>query len=102
MSTEVTTENGDSDPVPNCAICLQSLDSCLSTLSCGHVFHYGCIETSSQYCHQCPLCKQGYEKIIKLKLVSVEKVRFSQSIVKKTLEDFSNWRITMNVIVITS
>lgn len=61
---------------PNCSICLQDLSHSISTLHCGHIFHYECIFQ----CHingpkTCPLCRVRFsqKQIINLQFSLSEK-----------------------------
>jgi len=77
---------------PTCSICLNSLNSEISALPCGHVFHSSCIKENSKYSTKCPLCKRNYENIINLKLFGIEKIPICASISQKTLEMYTQWK----------
>lgn len=69
-----------------CAICNLDIDSESNHFMCGHSFHLDCLGDSSDFC---PLCKDGYEKIIedkiqKLKSAS-EKTNVDQQL--KSMDD---------------
>ena len=50
-----------------CNICSDVLDTDITTLKCGHVFHYNCIKMAYKYSRstECPYCRQNGGKLKK-------------------------------------
>lgn len=51
-----------------CLICGDTLENDLCKLTCGHMFHYKCIEMSYKYSKkcECPYCRQNGGKLKKI------------------------------------
>lgn len=60
-----------------CAICNTDIDSESNHFMCGHSFHLNCLGDSSDFC---PICKDGYEKIIEDKIQKLKSSRDTTNI----------------------
>ena len=54
----------DSPKVENCIICLERYETeeRVTELSCGHLFHYSCIEKWFDESTTCPCCRKDYKE----------------------------------------
>jgi len=75
--------------IPDCAVCMEPLRENLTTMNCGHVFHfewyfldililYYSISTALKNMKRCPLCRTGSRKLIHL-IYNVETSKKSES-----------------------
>ena len=63
--------------VHECVICLHKIENGNAmALTCGHVFHRGCIEEELKFRDKCPICKTKQDLVKEIEIASREKAGF--------------------------
>ncbi|KAJ6262882.1 E3 ubiquitin-protein ligase [Drechslerella dactyloides] len=57
MAEITTSDNTPSASSTHCCICLDTTTDSFETISCGHMFHEGCIQVWRSWAGACPTCR---------------------------------------------
>eukprot|EP00828_Plagiopyla_frontata_P027644 TRINITY_DN35877_c0_g1_i1.p3 TRINITY_DN35877_c0_g1~~TRINITY_DN35877_c0_g1_i1.p3 ORF type:complete len:193 (+),score=35.54 TRINITY_DN35877_c0_g1_i1:238-816(+) len=71
-----------------CAICYTALfdkKKPLALLSCAHIYHWNCLMGFERYTEgcKCPMCRQGYEKVLMAEIQEEKKLQSNNILQKK-------------------
>jgi|TARA_Y100000389_G_scaffold105527_1_gene102465 hypothetical protein len=69
-----------------CSICLEDVTNKYPVLSCGHIFHYECINEWKKISKNCPNCRNSLSSLIKNKRANREDLTQNIEIIHKIIK----------------